>query len=128
MSAQSIYRQDIHSLRKSINQDILEQARQYTLHNRFMLGECIDTKKRNHALMYSEFICTTNCELIEFINKTQLGEDIEIKEPKINLVCPPSSGSETIYIYVNGDEDDNNSGGSGSGDCSDCMIWENKTW
>lgn len=131
MSAQSIYKKDIESLRQSIREDIINQARSFTLYNRFLVGECVDTKKRNHALMYSSFICTTNCELIEHINNTQMGKKTCIEECCKKAVCKPTT-HKTVYIYSkcggNCDDNENNNNNNSNKDCSDCMIWENKTW
>ena len=88
MSAQSIYLKTRERLADDLDRDLTHQAKDFLLKKRFMLGNGVNRKKRNHALMALDFICTENCDLIAHINAELKGCQIgDEKDSMVKDIC-----------------------------------------
>jgi hypothetical protein len=122
MSSQSIYIKTIDSVRNTLEKDMLKQAKNFLLKERFMLGNGTDRKQRNHALMTLSYICTENCELIDSINAQLNGCDGAAYVPEEKSELEKIVSRENTYHNYSQATTVSNS------ECADCVNWENKSW
>lgn len=79
MSSQSIFVKSIDVIKEDSQKVILKNAHYYILKKRFSLIKEINNEKVRHANKLLTFICSENCELKDFINRTLLeGEGLEV--------------------------------------------------
>lgn len=93
MSTQSILSKSIDSIQEDSEETLLKNANKYILEKRFALGNGMKTEETEHAARLLDFICTENCELIDYINKALLGE--------LEEGCTTQYEDDTCVPYVN---------------------------
>lgn len=79
MSTQSIYKKTIDTVQKEMEDSLLKNANNYLLKRRFALGQGECQEDIKHSMKILGFICTENCELLEYIKRTLKGEELPKK-------------------------------------------------
>ena len=77
MSTQSIFVKSIDSIQEASEETLLKNANKYILEKRFALGKGMKSEETKHAARLLDFLCTENCELIDYLNKSLIGDIAE---------------------------------------------------
>ena len=125
MSTQSIYLKTRERLADDLDRDLTHQAKDFLLKKRFMLGNGINRKKRNHALMILDFICTENCDLIAHINAELKGCQIEQEDVVDYIMYAEQNMTTKTYGTKQSDHVHQQASCDIDGDC---ISWSNKAW
>ena len=116
MSTQSILLKDKAHYAKEFEKQILWNADRYYMHRFYRLGEDMNF---NEAMYYSKmgsFICTKNCELIDWI-KNKLEGKLEN--------CGKKTKEKSIYDLIKMIPQN---GGSMTDNFNSIMHWEDAVW
>ncbi len=93
MSSQSILVKSIDSIQESSEETLLKNANNYILEKRFALGKGMNFDETAHASRLLDFLCTENCELIDYINKALLDE--------LDEECTTHYPDDSCVPYIN---------------------------
>lgn len=102
MSSQSILVRTVNEIQEKSEKTVLKGARYHILEKRFALIKKINKDKVRHAKKLLSFICTENCELIGFINKTLIkGEGLDTTCIFSEVAESPTELSDYTQIFEN---------------------------
>lgn len=74
MSTNSILTYDQETLRQKYSDKIDYLARNYVYDRNFRIGEGVDEREVEHALLMERILCTDNCEIINYVADIISGE------------------------------------------------------
>lgn len=94
---QSIIKRNIHSERKQNLNYIIEAAKKYMYHKRFMLGKNYDKKWFKFDSKMYDILHTENCELYEYLEDTIEGNITKLTTRSLSPVSQYSLSFEDLY-------------------------------
>lgn len=81
---QSILVDNLQNRRNYFEDKIIKFAEKFQMDRRFQIGEPMRDSEMLHTLAFSELICTTNCDVIDLIDKKLRGEEIPCKKQPLH--------------------------------------------
>lgn len=99
MGQQSLKIKNRLSIIDSTKKELLEMANERYLHEHFLLGCDIDEDKLKHNLLIKYALCTTNCEVIDWVWYKISGALLCEKKYEFDLV-PQSANIYSITQYI----------------------------